>query len=344
MGNRIEDSKRLEMVEAYQDGELAASICERFGVSKGFLYPLLKEFGVKAKGKKLDDAQSAQLVADYQGGIPINDLAASYKVSGGTVRNILRAAGAMAPSEIKRRFGLIPMSERENCAGLYGQGLSLVQVATELSLPPTRVRNALLAHGIKLKPMVKYHKLSKEQQVELCRLYAKGKTYGQLADDFGISPDTVGKYLKRNGVTPRAGWASYRVKVWTDRRGREFRFKSSWELAYAQYLDDQGISWDYEAAKFPLPKSRCYTPDFWIMCDGEVVQLVEVKGWLDDKQVNRMLEFAARYPSEAAKLQVLGPAELAKLGLIEGKYKNHHMAAAVAGLREQLEKELGSTK
>jgi predicted nuclease of restriction endonuclease-like RecB superfamily len=53
-----------------------------------------------------------------------------------------------------------------------------------------------------------------------------------------------------------------------------FNFKSSYELAYAKYLDSKGIEWEYEPV-FTLSNGTNILPDFKLQ-DGSIV---EIKGY-----------------------------------------------------------------
>jgi len=89
--------------------------------------------------------------------------------------------------------------------------------------------------------------------------------------------------------TPKAGY----FKEYTDRLGRVFRFRSSYEIAFVSlYLDKNNLAWDYEPKKFVLDNST-YTPDFYIK---EYNYFVEVKGFFSSKDKSRMRMFREMYP------------------------------------------------
>lgn len=52
--------------------------------------------------------------------------------------------------------------------------------------------------------------------------------------------------------------------------------RSSYEYAYAKYLDYYSIEWKYEERTFEL-KSQTYKPDFFIYTDGILKKIVEIK-------------------------------------------------------------------
>lgn len=60
-----------------------------------------------------------------------------------------------------------------------------------------------------------------------------------------------------------------------DARGRLWKLKSRLEVAFAVWLDQQGLAWWYERETFLLSDGRRYTPDFYVQQWGTYV---EVKG------------------------------------------------------------------
>lgn len=58
-------------------------------------------------------------------------------------------------------------------------------------------------------------------------------------------------------------------------------FRSSWEVAYAKYLDKNNIKWLYEPKTFDLGNTT-YTPDFYL---PETDTYIEIKGrWIRDSK------------------------------------------------------------
>lgn len=63
----------------------------------------------------------------------------------------------------------------------------------------------------------------------------------------------------------------------TDSRGRSHYLRSSYEYAYAKYLDDEGVDFAVESKAFLLSDGRRYRPDFFLFKDGKLDRVVEVK-------------------------------------------------------------------
>ncbi len=106
----------------------------------------------------------------------------------------------------------------------------------------------------------------------------------------GRHPSMSGKDNGRWGKPPKfVMYAPY-----TDRRGRVFRFRSSYEIAFVeQYLDKNDLTWDYESKAFDLGDTT-YTPDFWV---DELGGYVEVKGWANKTFPSKLAKFRALHSS-----------------------------------------------
>lgn len=113
-------------------------------------------------------------------------------------------------------------------------------------------------------------------------------------------------------------------KGWyTSSKGEKYYLKSSWETAYAKYLDNllelKAIEdWSYEPDIFWFEKIkrgvRSYTPDFKIVFTDGDIQYHEVKGYLDSKSKTKIKRMRIYHPEVV--LVVIGKSELKALGLI----------------------------
>lgn len=95
--------------------------------------------------RRLDVETKAQLVRDYQAGIPTTALTSKYSLSKATVLQLLRDADVAM-----RRQGLSEPDASE-ARRLYETGLSLARVGAELGYAPTSVANALRKAGVQLR-------------------------------------------------------------------------------------------------------------------------------------------------------------------------------------------------
>lgn len=101
------------------------------------------------------------------------------------------------------------------------------------------------------------------------------------------------------------------VKGWYTSGDRKYYLKSSWELAYAKYLDSELANgtikwWEYEPDTFWFERIkrgvRSYTPDFKVeYLDGKV-EYHEVKGYLDSKSKTKLNRMRIYHPDIEMKL------------------------------------------
>jgi hypothetical protein len=90
----------------------------------------------------------------------------------------------------------------------------------------------------------------------------------------------------------------------------EVCFRSSYELAYAQYLDSQKILWMYELETFELSGDMTYTPDFFL---PKQEKFVEIKGYMSEKSKLKTEKFKEEYPWE---LDILFRKDLRQLKIV----------------------------
>lgn len=108
--------------------------------------------------------------------------------------------------------------------------------------------------------------------------------------------------------------------------GRDFVFKSSWEVEVARrlhelYVDGCVMGWSYESRHFNFDDmvrgTRSYCPDFEVRrLDGSVFY-IEVKGWKMERSMERIRMFQERYPD--VELYIIDENEYGKV-LSEGGY------------------------
>lgn len=95
---------------------------------------------------RLTPEQRAELVADYEAGMPVKTIAAKYRVHRGTVPTFVSRAGGSL-----RTPGLDD-DGRRRASALYEAGLTLAEVAERLAVDPKTVRDAVVGFGADIRP------------------------------------------------------------------------------------------------------------------------------------------------------------------------------------------------
>ena len=95
---------------------------------------------------RLTPERRAELVSDYEAGMPVSTIAAKHRVHRGSIPKIVRAAGAPL-----RASGLSATS-RAQALALYGEGVTLQEIASRLGADDKTVRNAIVELGGTIRP------------------------------------------------------------------------------------------------------------------------------------------------------------------------------------------------
>jgi hypothetical protein len=104
---------------------------------------------------------------------------------------------------------------------------------------------------------------------------------------------------------------------WKRIKYKDILMRSTWEVAYAKYLDKQNIKWLYESKTFDLGNTT-YTPDFYL---PESNTYVEIKGWMRKKSQEKIEKFLLLFSK--VKLILLDKKELTKFNIILTKNGRH---------------------
>ena len=87
---------------------------------------------------------------------------------------------------------------------------------------------------------------------------------------------------------------------------KDVYLRSSWEFAYANWLDNNDFEWDVEVHAYLLSDGRYYRPDFFLYENGKLTEIIEIKGKFLDRERVRIDKFdmcAKEYPH--VKIRIL---------------------------------------
>lgn len=87
-------------------------------------------------------------------------------------------------------------------------------------------------------------------------------------------------------------------------------FRSSWEAAYAKFLDSNGIKWVFECKTFDMIDCT-YTPDFYIIDEDK---FIEVKGFWYPPSLEKFKRFREMYPQ--VNIEIVDHKKLKELKVI----------------------------
>lgn len=261
-------------------------------------------FFVTEKSKK-------EVIALYQSGHSIENIAKKYGCSSYPVQTVL-----IKNKVKKRRFGAGKKVKNDSMIiSLYQNGKSMNDVSLDLGCSLATVCNVLKRNGVKAR---KHRVYSKDEEQSIVRFYNQGHSTTELADFYGTSMSMILKILERNNVDRRdASRVCKRKKyLFTCSSNRCFEMKSSYEVAYALFLDENNVEWEYEPCSFDLgfvggrKRRWSYTPDFYL---SESKEYIDVKGYQYENQRQRIELFKGKYPG--LRFKIVSEADLQNLGI-----------------------------
>jgi hypothetical protein len=189
----------------------------------------------------------------------------------------------------------------------YGSGLSMSEIGRKHNISTAAVFRRMKIHGIQSRPP------SQAMKGKPCPPEVAAK----------ISAANIGKKKtaehrqklsesKKGSKHPNYGKKQLHGKrIWYQQpNGSWVAMRSSWETAYASWLDNQGAAWEYESKTYVLSDGSAYTPDFWL---PESSKHIEVKGWMRAKWQDKYERFRADYP--AVDIVLADRAYLESLGI-----------------------------
>jgi len=120
------------------------------------------------------------------------------------------------------------------------------------------------------------------------------------------------KKIGKSKLGSKPHW--YRCE-YIDRFGKQYKFHSSWELKFAEYLDRNNVDWSSGDKRFYYADDedikRCYWPDFYLK-DSD--SYIEIKGYFRDKDKRKMEIIKETYPK--INLEILRRNDLEKIGVL----------------------------
>lgn len=163
--------------------------------------------------------------------------------------------------------------------------------------------------------------LGKELNISYTRLRTVFKALG-IAQRVGSScvTENLKEIRSKNAKKPSNPWKDWTGKnpdkdkhhkhhlggwYFNKSSSRYVWLRSSWEYAYASWLDSQNVSWDVEVRSYLLSDGRYYRPDFFIFVNNCLDHIVEIKSkWANGSldRIDKFAQFGNEYSDIRTKL------------------------------------------
>lgn len=301
-----------ELVGAYQSGMSARQIARKMGIGQTSVLRWVNRMlggtrssrdARKMRGRATHVTDVLQPEIDrmcelHIQGMAAHSIAKQVKRSVGTVIRHLKAKGIYNRSKIEPDQVARLMTE-------YKAGMTGPDLAKKYQISPSYVHKLLVANRVvrrnssqakRGRQNWKRRALTLEDSQEACRLYQEGWTQKRVAEHFRVGACSVQAALAHFNVPTERRYhppTSGHKFPYRDARGRNLSFRSTWELAFAECLDDKGVTWEYESQSFSLSNRTLYVPDFYV---AEWDQYVEIKGYMRKDAAQKIQLFRQEFP------------------------------------------------
>jgi hypothetical protein len=270
-----------ELISSYKELSSMKLVAEKYGMCAQSVHERLVKLGYNNNPRFLTESEKGKIREVYISGIKRGDgkLKALSKEIGRTIPFISRYA---------KTEGLTTYSR--DCTDKHAKSVSIrmIKWMKENEHPKGYLG---YKHGeetlkiISKKSKEHWDGLTKEDRLAISHRIALSN---RLKNDLP----------ERKGVTWKGGWRNI--------GGIEKYYRSAWEANYArllEYLKQKGeiTNWEHEPDIFIFEpgqtKGATYTPDFKVTHNG-LHEYHEVKGWMDERSINKINAFKKFYSNE----------------------------------------------
>lgn len=144
----------------------------------------------------LNERQRAEVTARYAGGASLESLSREFDTSVYHVRKAIKDAGVPFRPPVRARRSLTP-EQTATALRMYDEGAWINAIAAALRVRNERVRDALVANGVKLRPATHTRHFDDATEAEIVRRYENGEPASALGRQYGCARSTVVEIVRR---------------------------------------------------------------------------------------------------------------------------------------------------
>lgn len=302
------EEQNRNLIKMFKEGYTLKTMGEEFGVTGATIKKILKGLGYEflvEKKMSYDDLvpKLNDYINDYENSeITIKELCDKYNISIGTHTKIVDEFKLEQRSpRLENELTEIQLKslEKDITDGMY-----ITHLAEKYNVYASKITRYAKDNDLLLTNGNDERRFNYDES-EIVRLFDEGLLIKEIADKLNIEYYKVQFVLNQHGKS-RSESEVYEMML--DRgsfgggyKGKRYPYKgykmrSKWEVNVAKYLDKHNYNWEYEIKTFKLGDFR-YTPDFFILDEkGNIDFIIEVKGWVKEKDIRKLQLMEALYP------------------------------------------------
>lgn len=195
---------RIEIVNAYRQGEHSIDIANRFGIHRLDVLDVIEQAGLPKSDKRytgepeVSDAVRFQAIFRYRRGW------SAFRVAEDVGRSIRTVLGWVRDAGYGPRRRDVLEEQRPLAVRRYLVGESPKSIADDIGCGPSTVRKWVRAAGHETRPP-NAQQYSERTRQKAVRRYLNGETARDVAADVGCSPTTIARWVEDAGHERRSG-------------------------------------------------------------------------------------------------------------------------------------------
>ncbi len=307
----LTNEQKDKMIEMLNEGKTLNDMGKEFDVVSQTAKKILNELGYYyhvEKKRSYEDMLSESLIesyiTDYQdNNMTIKNLQNKYGVGNTTHYNILNKhnVGQRSP----RLENQLNEDELKQLEKDINEGMYATHLAKKYSVWTDKIQRYAEKNNLPLIDGNDERRFNYNED-EIIELFDQGLLIKEIAEKLDKEYHIVQYVLNQHGKSRSESevhgmliekgmftGGGYRGQLYPY---KGYKMRSNWEINVAKYLDENNYKWKYEMNTFKLGDFR-YTPDFFILDEnGEIDFIIEVKGWVREKDIRKLQLMDSLYP------------------------------------------------
>ncbi|STO12890.1 Helix-turn-helix domain of resolvase [[Flavobacterium] thermophilum] len=298
-----------QVIKMFKEGKSLNEIGRKFGVAGATIKKYLKKQGYEYKAKETNSFDeflskySSMFVYDYFSNRLTNqEIMEKYKITEWIFRRMI---DYYKLSKKKLKIEEILTDEQQsNLINDIKSGMYISQLAKKYNVSKDMIKRFAESHQLQLNHFDRKYDINIEEIVD--DYVNKNMFLSEIAEKYGCCAMVIKDRLIKHGIEIRDNSENIELliqkgKFHSGYKGKQIPYKqymlrSEWELDVAKFLDKYNYKWSYETQTFKLGEFR-YTPDFFIYDEnGNLQFILEVKGWLKEKDIRKFQLMETLYP------------------------------------------------
>ena len=205
----LSEDQKKKAGQYYLEGKGIKQIAKSIGCGEKLARRAVLQCGIEIRGRgkthiKFSEKEAKEIRDQYLKGVSRKRLTQVFDASHNAITYALLRTDTQLRTLSEAQGGLSPVGEAE-LLERFDDGELTTALASDFGINLSTVNNILSRNNRADINRERRGGVSSRDESEVCRLYKSGKSTGEIADQFQVSPASVIRALERNEVARRSG-------------------------------------------------------------------------------------------------------------------------------------------